>query len=242
MTRTMLLGGPLHDNQVMQDQGGDQDQVQVHETPLAAAAQRIPGPNASLTEMLSDRRAWIDGTITPLLFLGTNAIWGLQRAAIVGAAWGVLVAIYRGIRGQKVSYAIGGLVGLGVAILISLKTGRASTFFLPSVVTGTVSGIAGLVSVAVGRPASALLLRIVENKPKAWYENSRVKATHMLVTSAWSLFIIIRSGIRLYLIRADSEWGLGVTAVALGAPATALLFLGTWAFVRTRLKGVSITP
>jgi hypothetical protein len=199
---------------------------------------RLPSPQTTLGEMLSDRRAWTDGVITPLIFLAVNAVWGLRPAAIAAGAWGVGVATYRLLKRQQVSYALGGLFGLGIALLIALRTGRATAYFLPSVLFGAIYGTVGLVSVAIRRPVSAGLARLVEKKPPEWYRQPRVNRTHLIVTTVWSVFLLTRSAIRYYLISTDSEAGLAVTTVALGLPATALLVVATWAFIKRRLAPI----
>lgn len=198
----------------------------------------IPGPDATFGEMLSDRRAWTDGAATPLIFLGANSLWGLQPAVAVAAGWGVGIALYRLARRQKAVYAFGGLLGLGFALFIAVRTGSATGYFLPNVVIGAAYGLAGLVSVLLRRPASAFLVRAVDRKPLDWYRQPRVRNAHMLVTGVWSVFFLARSSIRYYLIQAGSEAGLALTTVLLGPPPTALLAVGTWAFLRKRLASV----
>ena len=206
--------------------------------PAEGLPSRIPGPEASLREILSDRRAWIEGMVPPLLFLSTNSLFGLVPAAIISAGWAVSTAVFRLVRRQKASYAIGGIFGLAIALVIALRTGRASTYFLPNVVFGTIYGLIGLASVVIRRPVSAAIVRFIDQKPKDWYALPRVRNTHMVVTAVWSIFLIVRSGIRYYLISIDSETGLAVATIAFGVPATALLFVGSWAFIKRRLSAV----
>lgn len=198
----------------------------------------IPGPDATIAGVLSDRRAWTDGAATPLIFLGANALWGLRPAAVVAASWGLGIAAYRLARREKVSYALGGLMAMGLALFIALRTGNAGGYFLPNAVMGAAYGAAGLVSVIARRPASALLARAVEGKSVEWYRQTRVRNAHLLVTAVWSTFFLARSGIRLYLIQAGSEAGLALSIVLLGPPPTALLAVGTWAFLKKSLAQV----
>lgn len=195
----------------------------------------IPGPQATLREMLTDPRAILDGVVPPVLFVGVNSIKGLVPAAVAAGVWGIGTAVYRLARRQKVSYALGGLVGIGIALLIALRTGRASTYFLPNTVIGALYGAAGIVSILIGRPASSAISRLIEGKPKEWYRMPRVRQTHLTVTLVWSLFFLGRSGLRYVLILQNREWGLAATTVALGFPAVAVLVVGSYGFVRWRL-------
>jgi uncharacterized membrane protein len=203
---------------------------------------RVPGPNVTLREMLTDRRAWIDGMIPPLLFLATNAIWGLVPAAIAAITWAVGTLAYRLARRHKSIYAVGGIFGLALALGFALLTGRASTYFLPNAVIGAVYGLIGLGSIAIGRPLSTAIARVIDQRSREWYAQPRVRNTHIVVTATWSLFMVARSAIRYYLITIDSEWGLAVTTIALGLPATGLLLVGSWAFIKRRLGGLVEPP
>lgn len=199
----------------------------------------IPGPNVTIQEMLTDRRALTDGLITPLLFLAINSIAGLVPAVVAAGGWGVGLAFYRLIRRQRINLALSGLLSLGIALLIVLRTGRASTYFLPNAVFGYLAGAIGLISVALGKPVSGHLVRLVEGRPADWYQLPRVKGTHLIVTAAWSLLFILRATVRAILIARDSEWGLAVTTLTLGLPVTAMMVVGSWAFVKRRLRGLT---
>ncbi len=198
----------------------------------------FPGPDESVADLLRDRRFYTDGAVPPVLFVSANAIWGLGIAAILAAAWAIGLALWRLVRRERVTHAIGGLFGLGIALAIALRTGDASNYFVPGVISGGLIGVAGLVSIALGRPLSALLFKAVEGKPAEWYRQVRVRRTHVMITAVWTLVFLGRAGLRAYLIAEDRTAELAAQAVILGWPVTVGLVLASWAYLRWRLGGV----
>jgi len=202
----------------------------------------IPGPETTIRNMFTDRRAILDSAVPPFLFVGVNAFWGLMPAVVASAAWGVGTVVYRLIRRQQLAYVFSGLVGVGIAVLIAVKTGRAANFFLPGVVIGGAYGTVAIASAIARRPASAFVVRFVEGKPKQWYEQAEVRSAHVIVTYAWGLFFFARAALRWILIDQDKTGALAVTSFVLGYPASAAMVVGTYAFLRKRLKGLPETP
>jgi hypothetical protein len=193
---------------------------------------RVPDPAAILRQTYGDRRGMIDVTIPPVLFVTANTFTSLTVAAAVAATYGVGTAIYRIARKHQARQALFGLLGLGFALGLALRTGRASSYFLPNVIGGFVLASAALISVALRKPASAFLARaLAPDRP----ERPGARNAHMIVTAAWGTWFLVRSTVRTVLIVQDRPEALGVTAIALGAPATVALLAATFAFLRWRL-------
>lgn len=202
----------------------------------------IPGPEATVRKMFTDRRAIFDSAVPPFLFVGVNAFAGLGPAVAASATWGVGTVVYRLVRRQQLSYVFSGLVGLGIAVLIAVRTGRAANFFLPGVVIGVAYGTVAIASAIARRPASAFVVRFVEGKSKQWYEQAEVRSAHVIVTYVWGLFFLARALLRWILIDQNNTGALAVTAFVLGYPATAAMVLGTYAFLKKKLQGQQQVP
>lgn len=212
----------------------DQPEEPVKEDPAAALKERIPGPETNFREMLTDPKAIMDSAIAPLIFVGANSYLGLKPAAIAAGAWGVLTGIYRLVRKQKVTYAISGLIGLGIALALALRSGKASNYFLPNILIGAAYGAIALISVLIRHPASVFVARLVEGKPPEHYLQPFVRSTHMIVTLAWALFFLGRSGFRWVLVQQDRTGALAATGFLLGPVATAAMVAGTYGFLKWR--------
>ena len=81
----------------------------------------------------------------------------------------------RVVRRQPVANAVGGLVGVGIAVLIALATGGAEGYFLPRVVLNAAWALAFLVSIVVRRPAVGIFAQLVHGMPEDWLANPPVR-------------------------------------------------------------------
>jgi hypothetical protein len=208
--------------------------------PAAKPEGLFPGPDEGIGDLLRDRRFYTDGAVPPVLFVTANAVWGLNVAAIAAASFAVALTAWRLVRRERVIHAIGGLLGLGIALLIALRTGSASNYFLPGVISGSVMTVVGVGSIIVARPISATLFRAVEQRPREWYRIPRVRNTHLIITAAWTLLIGGRTGLRGWLILQDRTIELAAQSVLLGVPLTLGLVGASWVFLRRRLADVPV--
>ena len=192
-------------------------------------------PEKALGAMLRDRRFYTDGVIPPVLFVAVNGLWNLTAAAIAAAAWALGIAGYRLVRKDNAFHALSGLVGLGVALLLALRSGEASDYFLPSMIMGAVIG--GLLLLTVPfMPASTVIAKAIEGKPQEYYGQPRVKRAHMVVTAVWAAMFLGRAGFRWALIEQGRTAELAAQAVFLGLPLTAAVAGMSIAFLRWRLR------
>src|SRR3954470_16978516 len=98
----------------------------------------------SLASLLNGRRAAIDATVPAVGFVvgwlaAGRSIWAGAGVA-VGCA--IAVSIWRLRRGEKPRAVLIGLLGVCVAALVALRTGRAEDFFLLQLLSNAASALA----------------------------------------------------------------------------------------------------
>ena len=175
---------------------------------------------AKLRSMIGGKRDIADGAIPAVIFVVANAIWSLTVASIASGAYGIGITLYRLIRRQDAKRALFGLVGLGIAIAIALRTGSASAYFVPGVILGLLFGVLTLLTVVMKQPTSAMFAMALEKKPAEYYKVPRVLRAHMLLTTIWAVVFIGRAALRAGLIVNDETALLGASAIVLGYPVT----------------------
>jgi len=194
-----------------------------------------------LREMFLDKRAFIDGTLAPILFVVMNSFFDLTIAAVSAGILGTGLALQRAIQRKPIKQVVYGLIGLGFALALALRSGKASTYFLPGVITGLAMGAAAFISVLAGRPMSSFIARVVEGHPPEHYRRRPYLRAHMLVTTAWAALYVGRSALRAVYIAQDRTEALGVTFLVLGYPATALWLVVSVMYLR-RLNRPPVEP
>jgi hypothetical protein len=174
-----------------------------------------------------------DSILPPLLFLIINAMLGFKIAMWSSlAVAGIITGIRLG-RHQPLLYALGGIGGVALAILIALLLGRNEGFFLPNIVTGALITVLCLVSVLVGRPIVALTSHFARRWPLDWYWHPRVRPAYSGVTWLWIVFFGLRLFLQLNLFQNAAAGLLAVVDLLTGWPATIVLLVisylyGTW--------------
>ncbi|HEX9775315.1 MAG TPA: DUF3159 domain-containing protein [Actinomycetota bacterium] len=194
--------------------------------------QELQDEIAKLRKAIGGKQGMIDSAGPAVVFATANAVLDLNAAAVAAGAYGVGAAIYRAARKEDVKRAFVGLIGLGIALFLALRSGNAADYFWPGVIGGFLSGTLALLTVAVKQPMSSLLAQTVEDRPPAYFTQPSVVRAHGWVTTGWALWFVAKSGVRLWLIKAGQTELLGASAIALGAPATALFAFLTVLYLR----------
>jgi hypothetical protein len=181
----------------------------------------------------------LDSIVPPVLFLIINALWGFQYAM-----WGSLIVagaitLIRLGRRQSLLYALGGIGGVLLAILLAQVLGRAEGYFLPGIITGGLTVLVCLVSILARRPLVAWTSYIARRWPRAWYWHPRVRPAYSEVTWFWTVFFGLRLLLEIVLFREEAADLLAVAKVLTGWPATIVLLVVSYLYGTWRLRNLA---
>jgi hypothetical protein len=195
-----------------------------------------------LQELLSEFRSvvgggrLIDSLAPPLLFAVLNALFGLYIAGIGAVAVGVLLALHRLIRGQRLLYALLGMGGVAIAAISAWGAGGPQGFFLPELLGGALLSLGCLASILVRRPLVALTSHVARGWPLEWYWHPSVRPAYTEVTAAWALFFGLRLALQtLAFLRGQDALGVWIGVLG-GWPATVLLLAVSYLYGLWRLN------
>ena len=189
--------------------------------------------------VFAGRSNLIDSIVPPVIFLIVNALLGFQVAMWGSLAIALLITVVRLGRRQSLRYALGGVGGVILAIVITQLLGRAEGYFLPGMVTGGLTVIGCLVSVIAGRPLVAWTSYIARRWPLDWYWHPKVRPAYNEVTLAWAVFFALRLGLQWSLFQEQAAGLLGVIQVVTGWPATIALLVVSYLYGTWRLRNLS---
>ena len=171
-----------------------------------------------------------DSFPAPIVFVTVNAVVGLVPA-VVAAIWvGTLVALWRVKKGQKVSYAVGGILGIGFAALLALRSGRAESFFLPGIVGTALLAAASILSLIARRPLAAWSSWAQRKWPLAWYWRPDVRPAYTVVTAIWAAYFAARAGVQWYLYLAERPEALAAARILTSWPTILPLLIVTYVY------------
>jgi hypothetical protein len=186
--------------------------------------------------VVAGRTNLIDSVIPPVMFVVLNAWLGFDYAMWGSLALAVLIAALRLIRGQSLRYALFGIGGVLVAILIAKLLDRAESYFLPPIITGAVTVVLSAVSVLVRRPLVAWTSHIARRWPLGWYWHPRVRPAYAEVTIVWTAFFALKLALQIRLFQQAQAGALAFVNLITGWPATVVLLALSYIYGLWRLQ------
>jgi len=196
-----------------------------------------------LRTVFSGRNSFLDAILPPIIFILINGLVSFQAAMWSALIVAVVIAIFRISRKQSLVYALAGIASVAVAIGIAWFLGKSEGFFLPGLVSGSMTLLLTIVSLVIRRPMVAWTSYIARRWPLDWYWHPQVRPAYSEVTFAWALFFAARLLLQFSLFENQDVNSLALTNFITGWPATILLLIfsylyGTWRLVK--LSGPSV--
>jgi hypothetical protein len=185
----------------------------------------------------------LDAILPPAVFLVINNTLGYVSALASALALGILIAAIRIIRKQPLSYALGGLGSVGLAVGLAWFLGRSEGYFLPGILNGGITTALAMVSLLIRKPMVAWTSYVARRWPLDWYWHERVRPAYSEVTAFWFLFFAARLYWQLVLYQGQATNHLALVNILTGWPAIILLLVisylyGSWRLAR--LGGPSV--
>ena len=210
----------------------DRERGSARENPSAG---RTPGgPVPTLLDQMGGPMGFVYAAVPVAVFVAANAFLSLTATIIMSVAVGLAIAGYRLLRGERLSLAVGGLLGLALAIGIVALTGSARDFFVVGIWLYLAAFVVALGSVLARRPLSGVVWNLVHGGTYDWRADRRVLRAHDVATLAAAAVSGARFGVQQWLYVSDETGWLGVARVAMGWPLTILAALVVvWAWRRS---------
>ncbi|MFG1606151.1 DUF3159 domain-containing protein [Actinoplanes sp. NPDC049265] len=191
----------------------------------------------SLSDLLGGRRAALDATAPVAGFLagwlaaGHSIGWGSAAALLVA----LVVAGWRLRRGDRPGAVLIGLLGVVVAALVALRTGRAEDFFLLRLLSNGASALAWMVSIVVRWPLLGLVVGGVLGQRTRWRRDPALLTAYQKGSWVWVLQYVVRLAVFVPLYAAGQVVALGVAQIALTWPLVAAVIAVSWWVIRRSL-------
>ena len=147
--------------------------------------------------------------------IGGRSIWAGAAVAVAGA---LVVSIWRLRNGDRPRAVLIGLLGVFVAALIALRTGRAEDFFLLQLFSNAASALAWAVSIVIRWPLLGVVVGAVLGQRTRWRRDPALLRAYGRGSWIWVLQYVIRVAIFLPLYAAGQVVALGVARAVLTCP------------------------
>lgn len=184
-----------------------------------------------------------DSFLPLIVFLVANSLLGSNFALWAALIVAGLFAMYRVLKKESLVYSLGGVGGVLLAAVFVKLSGSEAGFFLPGLISGAITVVLCIVSVAISRPLVAWSSFIVRRWPLRWYWHPKVLPAYNEVTIIWAVAFSARLALEYWLFQREALNALGAIRVFLGWPYTISLLITSYIYGLWRLgqlRGPSI--
>jgi hypothetical protein len=219
------------------------DEVGATADPVSAGSPAPLGPELpqdassdDLRVLLGGRRGAIEATLPALVFVVAVSLRVPLAASLVCAVvTATVVAVLRWRRAQSARAGLLGLLGVLVAALIVMRTGRAVDFFAVQVLSNLASAVAWTLSIAVRRPLLGIVVGTILRQGPRWRSDPDLLRAYTRASWWWVSSYLLRVAVFVPLWAAGSLVALGVARAALSWPLIAAVLALSWHTMRRTL-------
>jgi hypothetical protein len=208
--------------------------------PPSPAGSAVPRhPALDLLDTVGGPAALIDSAAPTIVFALTYTLGHrhLTPALIAAVGTAVILGIWRLVRRQPLQTVATGVLGIALAAGVAEFTGRASDYYLISIVRAVGLAAVYAVSALIGWPVIGLLVGAAAGNPSGFRQDPEQLRAYKRVTWFWVGLFVLRLAVRGPLLLANEFGWLSVTDVVMGWP----LFLAwtalTYVLLRRWLHG-----
>jgi Protein of unknown function (DUF3159) len=197
---------------------------------------REPAGGDDLRVLLGGRRGALAATVPALVFVVAvtlDAPLGLALGAAVLTA--VVVAALRWRSAESIRAALLGLLGVLVAAVVVLRTGRAVDFFAVQIVSNLASAVAWALSILVRRPLLGVVVGTVLRQGPRWRSDPDLMRGYSRASWWWVYSYLLRVAVFVPLWGAGQLVALGVARVVLSWPVVVVVIALSWRTLRRAL-------
>jgi hypothetical protein len=189
-----------------------------------------------LRVLLGGRRGAIEATLPALVFVVAVSVRVPLAASLAAAVvTATVVAVLRWRRAQSARAGLLGLLGVLVAALIVMRTGRAVDFFAVQVLSNLASAVAWTLSIAVRRPLLGIVVGTILRQGPRWRSDPDLLRAYGRASWWWVSSYVLRVAVFVPLWAAGSLVALGAARALLSWPLIAAVLALSWHTMRRRL-------
>ena len=172
-----------------------------------------------LSQALGGKRGMAEGAVPTIGFTLTYVLTeDLVPSLVVGAALAVVALVIRIVQRQPVQFVVNSMVGIGIAAVFALRSGKAEDVFLPGIIYNAVYAAAMTLSVLVRWPVMGIMIGSVTGDLAGWRQDPGIVRLCSRLTWLLVLPCAIRVAVQYPLYLAGEVGWLGTSKLVLGWP------------------------
>lgn len=183
------------------------------------------------------RKGLIDSGIPSVIFLVTfNVTHHLHVALLSSVAISGLLTLMRLFRRDTLQHAISGLIGVLVCWFFAQRSGNATDFYIPKLLTNLGYGSVYLIANLAGWPVLGLMLGPILGENLKWRNYPERKSAYLRASWLWVLMFFTRIAVQYPIYRSGNLNLLGTINLAMGYPLFIATGYGSWLILKKAPK------
>jgi len=190
---------------------------------------------------LGGKKGLIDSGVPSIIFLVVFNISKEVNTAIMSAlALSLILAIFRLIKKDTIQHSVSGVIGVLICAYFANKSGNASDFYIPKLLTNLGYGSVYLIANLAGWPILGLLLGPILGENLNWRKDPARARAYKRASWLWVLMFFTRIAVQYPIYRSGNVNLLGTVNIAMGYPLFLATAYGSWMILKsvptTKLK------
>jgi hypothetical protein len=183
---------------------------------------------------LGGKKGLIDSGLPAVVFLIVfNINQDLQGAIWASLLLAIILAIWRLIRKDTIQHSISGVIGVLICAYFANRSGNATDFYIPKLLTNLGYGTVYLIANLVGWPILGLVLGPLLGENFTWRNNPRRKKMYIKASWLWVALFFSRIAVQYPIYKSGNVNLLGTVNLAMGYPLFFAAAYGSWLIIRS---------
>jgi hypothetical protein len=183
---------------------------------------------------LGGKKGLIDSGLPAVVFLIVfNFDQDLQRAIWAALSLSIILAIWRLIRKDTIQHSVSGVIGVLICAYFANRSGNATDFYIPKLLTNLAYGTVYLIANLVGWPILGLVLGPLLGENFTWRNNPRRKKMYIKASWLWVALFFSRIAVQYPIYESGNVNLLGTVNLAMGYPLFFAAAYGSWLIIKS---------
>ncbi len=191
---------------------------------------------------LGGKKGLIDSGVPSIIFLVVFNISKEVNTAITAAlSVSLILAIFRLIKKDTIQHSVSGVIGVLICAYFANKSGNASDFYIPKLLTNLGYGTVYLIANLVGWPILGVVLGPLLGENFTWRNSPARKRMYVKASWIWVAMFFSRIAVQYPIYKSGNVNLLGTVNLAMGYPLFFAAAYGTWLVIKSGPPAVKAT-
>jgi hypothetical protein len=188
---------------------------------------------AKILDALGGKKGLLDSGLPAVLFLIIFNISDDLQIALYGAiGTSIVLTIIRLAMKDTIQHVISGLIGVLFCAYLANRSGNASDFYIPKLLTNLAYGSAYLIANLAGWPIIGVILGPLLGENFLWRKNPQRKRAYVRAGWLWVAMFFGRIAVQYPIYKSGNVNLLGTVNLAMGYPLFIATAWGTWLILK----------